>query len=54
LRFIATIDDRVLIDKILTHLGLSTVAPRAAPARVIGWLPGLQPGGDVSVHPEID
>ena len=43
LRFIATINDSSVIDKILSHLGLPTEAPRPAPAKVAGWLPGSSP-----------
>jgi hypothetical protein len=46
LRFLATIDDRTVIEKILRHLRLPIDAPTAAPARVPGWLPGLEPPAD--------
>ena len=46
LRFIATINDSSVIDKILSHLGLPTEAPRPAPAKVAGWLPGFEPAAD--------
>jgi hypothetical protein len=35
-----------VIDKILSHLGLPTEAPRPAPAKVAGWLPGVEPAAD--------
>lgn len=41
LRLLATIDDRVVIEKILRHLDLPVDAPRAAPARGTGSLPGV-------------
>jgi uncharacterized protein YbaR (Trm112 family) len=53
LRLIATITDTPargfrragssVIDKILTHLGLPTESPTPMPARVAGWLPGVEP-----------
>jgi len=41
LRFIATIEDRAVIEKILRHLGLPIVPPAPAPARLPVWLPGF-------------
>ena len=41
LRLLATIDDPAVIEKILRHLGLPVDLPAAAPARVTGWLPGI-------------
>ncbi len=41
LRFLATIEHRAVIEKILRHLGLPTEIPRAAPPRVTSWLPGM-------------
>jgi uncharacterized protein YbaR (Trm112 family) len=46
LRFIATIEDRAVIAKILRHLGLPVDPPAPAPARHGEWLPGFQPGAD--------
>ena len=46
LRLIATITDSRVIDKILTHLGLPTASPTPMPARVVGWLPGVEPAAD--------
>ena len=46
LRFLATIEDRALIEKILGHLDLPVDARRAAPARVAGWLPGVDAPAD--------
>jgi hypothetical protein len=41
LRFLATIEDRAVIEKILGHLDLPVDVPSAAPARVAEWLPGV-------------
>ena len=41
LRFLATIEDPALIEKILGHLDLPVAVPRAAPARAAAWLPGV-------------
>jgi hypothetical protein len=41
LRRLATIDDPAVIEKILRHLQLPVDRPAAAPARVMGWLPGI-------------
>ena len=56
LRLIATITDTPargfrragssVIDKILTHLGLPPEAPAPMPAKVAGWLPGVEPAAD--------
>jgi transposase-like protein len=46
LRLIATITDSSVIDKILTHLGLPTEAPAPMPAKLAGWLPGVEPAAD--------
>jgi hypothetical protein len=35
-----------VIEKILRHLGLPTEAPRPVPAKVVGWLPGVEPAAD--------
>jgi hypothetical protein len=44
LRFLATIEDRAVIEKILGHLELPVDAPTAA--RVAGWLPGVDAPAD--------
>ena len=41
LRFIATIEDRTVIEKILRHLELPIDPPAPAPARVPAWLPSF-------------
>jgi hypothetical protein len=46
LRFLATIEDRAVIEKILGHLDLPVDAPTAAPARAAGWLPGVDAPAD--------
>ena len=46
LRLIATITDQAVIEKILRHLGLPTDAPTPTPARVAGWLPGVDTPAD--------
>ena len=43
---IATITDHAVIKKILDHLGLQTEAPAPMPAKVAGWLPGVEPAAD--------
>ena len=43
LRFLATIEKRAVVEKILSHLGLPLEAPAAAPARTEAWLPGFEP-----------
>ena len=35
--------DHAVSEKILGHLGLPTEAPTAVPAKVAGWLPGVEP-----------
>ena len=42
LRFVATIDDRAVVEKILRHLGLPVDPPVAAPAHHPPWLPGFE------------
>jgi hypothetical protein len=42
LRFVATIDDRAVVEKILRHLGLPVDPPVAAPAPHPPWLPGFE------------
>jgi hypothetical protein len=46
LRLLATIPDRAVVEKILRHLGLPVDAPRPAPARVSGLLPGFDTTAD--------
>jgi hypothetical protein len=46
LRFVATIEDRAVIEKILRHLELPIDPPAAAPARRADWLPGFEPAAD--------
>ena len=43
LRFVATIEDRAVIEKILRHLELPIDPPAPAPARQPAWLPGFEP-----------
>jgi hypothetical protein len=43
LRFIATIEDREVIEKILRHLEVPLDPPVPAPARRADWLPGVDP-----------
>jgi hypothetical protein len=40
LRLVATIEQRALIEKILSHLDLPTELPSPAPVRSADWLPG--------------
>jgi hypothetical protein len=46
LRFLATIEGRAVIEKILGHLDLPVDAPTAALARVAEWLPGVDAPAD--------
>ena len=46
LRFLATIEDRAVIEKILRHLDLPIDPPAPTPARVSGCLPGFEPSAD--------
>ena len=46
LRFLATIGDRAVIEKILRHLDLPIDPPTPTPARVSGRLPGFDTSGD--------
>ena len=46
LRFLATITDSTVIEKILRHLGLPTETALPMPAKVAGWLPGFEPAAD--------
>jgi len=41
LRLLATIEDRAVVEKILTHLGLPVDLPQSAAARTPEWLPGV-------------
>ena len=43
LRLITTITDSSVIEKILRHLGLPTETVLPMPAKVAGWLPGVEP-----------
>jgi hypothetical protein len=42
LRLLATIEERTVVEKILTHLGLPVEPPRPSPARTPAWLPGVR------------
>ena len=46
LRFIATIEDRAVIEKILRHLGLPIDPPAPAAGTAADWLPGFEPAAD--------
>jgi len=46
LRFLAAIEDRTLIDKILRHLELPIDPPAPTPVRASGWLPGFDRTAD--------
>ena len=46
LRLLATIEDRAVVEKILTHLGLPADPPCPSPARTPEWLPGVRGGAD--------
>ena len=46
LRLLATIEDRAVVEKILTHLGLPVEPPCPSPARTPAWLPGVRDRAD--------
>jgi hypothetical protein len=46
LRLLATIEDRAVVEKILTHLGLPVDLPRPSAARTPEWLPGVREAAD--------
>ena len=46
LRLLATIEDRAVVETILTHLGLPVDPPRPSPARTPAWLPGVRERAD--------
>jgi hypothetical protein len=46
LRLLATIEDRAVVEKILTHLGLPVDPPQPSAARTPEWLPGVRDAAD--------
>ncbi len=46
LRLLATIADRAVVEKILTHLGLPVDLPQPSAARTPAWLPGVRAAAD--------
>ena len=50
LRLLATIADRAVVEKILTHLGLPADRPCPSPARTPAWLPGVRDRADDADH----
>ena len=46
LRLLATIEDRAVVEQILTHLGLPVDLPQPAAARTPAWLPGVRNGAE--------
>ena len=46
LRLLATIEDRAVIEQILTHLGLPVDLPQPSAARTPAWLPGVRDRAD--------
>ena len=50
LRLLATIEDRAVVETILTHLGLPVDPPRPSPARTPAWLPGVRAAADHEDH----
>ena len=46
LRLLATIEDRAVVETILTHLGLPADPPCPSPARTPEWLPGVRRAAD--------
>ena len=47
---LATIQDRAVVEKILTHLGLPVDLPQPAAARTPAWLPGVRDAADHADH----
>ena len=43
---LATIEDRAVVEKILTHLGLPVDLPPPSAARTPAWLPGVRNRAD--------
>jgi len=50
LRLLATIEDRAVVEKILTHLGLPADLPLPSAARTPEWLPGVREAADHEDH----
>ena len=50
LRLLATIEDRAVVEKILTHLGLPAAPPQPSAARTPVWLPGVRAAADHEDH----
>jgi hypothetical protein len=50
LRLLATIEERAVVEKILTHLGLAADPPCPSPARTPAWLPGVRAAADHEDH----
>ncbi len=50
LRLLATIEERAVVEKILTHLGLSAAPPCPSPARTPAWRPGVRGGADATLR----
>jgi hypothetical protein len=46
LRLLATIEDRAVVEQILTHLGLPVDLPQPSGARTPAWLPGVRCAAD--------
>jgi hypothetical protein len=46
LRLLATIEERAVVEKILTHLGLPADPPCPSPARTPEWLPDVRRAAD--------
>jgi catechol 2,3-dioxygenase-like lactoylglutathione lyase family enzyme len=50
LRLLATIEDRAVVEKILTHPGLPADPPQPSAARAPAWLPGVRAAADHADH----
>ena len=50
LRLLATIEDRAVVEKILTHLGLPADPPQPSATRTPAWLPGVRAAADNEDH----
>ena len=50
LRLSATLEERAVVEQILTHLGLPAAPPCPSPARTPEWLPGVRATADHEDH----
>ena len=50
LRLLATIEERAVVEQILTHLRLPVDLPQPSPARTSAWLPGVRDRADATLR----